>query len=427
MSTEWQFLVTLNERLRPLRDPVEIQEVGVHLIGEHLQASRVNYAHIDGDQFVLKRSYVRAAAPFADRGSVARFGDAVVEACRRGETAVVSDVHADPRFTDAERAQFLASGTAGVVAVPLIKEGRWLATFAVHSATPRRWTRDQIALVEVTAERIWGTGERARAEEALSRSDDRQAFLRKLNDTIRPLADPSRILAETCRLIGRHLRVNRVAYGEIDGDYCTIVNDYVDGLASQAGRFRWTALGGSRTKEILSGGTLFANDTSTEPHTTAEREALQSAGIGAYICPLLVKDGRFVGSFGIHSREPRVWTADEIALAQDVADRIWSTLEHRKAEAELRANEERLEFLLWLNDALRPLSDPGEVQATAARLLGQHLGACRVGYAEFDASGGYAIRREYARGVPPLVGQPPGIAHGKELIEALRRGETIVV
>ena len=57
-------------------------------------------------------------------------------------------------------------------------------------------------------------------------SDERQ-FLVTLNDTIRPLADPSRILAETCRLLGTHLRANRVAYGEVDGDVCTIVDDYV--------------------------------------------------------------------------------------------------------------------------------------------------------------------------------------------------------
>ena len=426
MSDEWQFLVTLNERLRPLRDPVEIQEVAVRLIGEHLQASRVNYAHIDGNEFVVRQSYARAVPPFADRGPVASFGRAVVEACRRGETVVVSEVHTDSRLTHAERAQFLASEIAAFGAVPLIKEGRWLATFAVYSATPRTWTRDQIALVEVTAERIWGVGERARAEEALSRSDDRQAFLRKLNDTIRPLADPARILAETCRLMGRHLRVNRVAYGEIAGDYCTIVNDYVNGLPSQAGRFRWTELGGSRTEEILRGGTLFVNDTSTEPHTAAEREALQAAGIGAYICPLLVKEGRFVGSFGIHSREPRVWTADEIALVQDVADRIWTTLEYRKAEAELRANEERLEFLLRLNDALRPLSDPADVQETAARLLGQHLGTARAGYAELDGSK-YMIRREYTSGAPPLAGPRLGVTLSGELHEAFRRGETVVV
>ena len=49
MSVEWQFLITLNEQLRPLKDPIAIQEVAVRLIGQHLQASRVNYAHIEGE------------------------------------------------------------------------------------------------------------------------------------------------------------------------------------------------------------------------------------------------------------------------------------------------------------------------------------------------------------------------------------------
>ena len=46
------------------------------------------------------------------------------------------------------------------------------------------------------------------------------------------------------------------------------------------------------------GWTLSVNDTSTESHTAEERAALQAADIGAYICPLLIKDGRFVGAFG---------------------------------------------------------------------------------------------------------------------------------
>ena len=92
MSTGWDFLITLNEHLRPLKDPVAIQEVAVRLIGEHLHASRVNYAHIEGDEFVISRSYADGVPPFAGRGSVARFGQAIVDACRRGETVVVDDV-----------------------------------------------------------------------------------------------------------------------------------------------------------------------------------------------------------------------------------------------------------------------------------------------------------------------------------------------
>ena len=255
----WQFLVTLNERLRPLGDPVEIVEIAVRSIGEHLQASRVNYAQIEADEFVIKQSYVHGVPPLAGRGPVMRFGTATVDACRRGETVVVDDVQTDPRFTAVERAQLLESQIAAFVGAPLIKQREWVATLGVHSATARTWTRDQIALVEVVAERTWGASARARAEETLVRLEDRQAFLHELSDAIRPLSDPACILAETCRLLGMHLGVNRVAYAEIDGDFCTIVNDYVNGVASMAGRSRWTDMGGSRTGAILKGRTLWVN------------------------------------------------------------------------------------------------------------------------------------------------------------------------
>jgi PAS domain S-box-containing protein len=426
MSVEWHFLITLNEQLRPHKDPIAIQEVAVRLLGEHLLAHRVNYATIDGDEFVISESYADGIPPFAGRRPVARFGKAIVDAYRRGETAAVDDVETDARLTDAEREQLLADGTAAFVGTPLIKGGRWLASLSVHSVTPRTWTHDQIALVEITADRTWSAAERARAEEALGRSEGRQAFLHRLNDTIRRLADPAQILDEACGLLGTYLGVNRVAYGEIAGDDCTIVHDYVDGVPSLTGHVPWRTLGGSRTADILKGWTLSVNDTSTESHTADERAALEAADIKAYICPLLIKDGRFAASFGIHSRSPRVWTADEITLVEEVADRIWTTLEHRRAEAELRANEERLAFLLRLNDAVRPLSDPAAIQETAARHLCEFLGAARAGYAELERRE-YVIRHEHTRGVEPLAGMPLRITTQGMLGDALRRGETIAV
>src|SRR4051794_14948892 len=148
MSVEWHFLIRLNEQLRPLKDPVEIQEVAVRLLGEHLHASRVHYAHIDGDEFVVKKSYADGIQPFDGRGPIARFGAAIVGACRRGETVAVDDVNTDPRLTDAEREHLASDDIGAFVGVPLIKDGRWLATFAVHNAAPRTWTQDQIALIE---------------------------------------------------------------------------------------------------------------------------------------------------------------------------------------------------------------------------------------------------------------------------------------
>ena len=95
---------------------------------------------------------------------------------------------------------------------------------------------------------------------------------------------------------------------------------------------------------------------------------------------------------------------DEIRTRRGGGGSNRATLEHYKAEAELRANEERLAFLLRLNDTLRPLSDPDAVLESAARLLAEHLDVTRVGYAGLEG-GGYVIRHEHTRGVAPLAGR----------------------
>jgi len=284
MSVEWQFLITLNEQLRRIRDPAEVQNTAKRLLGEHLHASRVHYAQVDGDEFVIRRSYADGVAPLTGRGPIARFGTAIVEACRRGETVVVDDVNTDPRFTDADRAQLLEVATHGFVGTPLIKDGRWLGTFAVHSATPRTWTRDQIALIELTAERMWGTGERARVEEALGRNEGRLTFLQRLNDTLRPLADPARIIEQACRLLGTHLHVSRVAYAEIEGEEGTILHDWVDGVSSMVGPVQWAAFVGSHTADILKGWTLAVNDTATDA-PTSKTPAAKAPGSSRSIRP----------------------------------------------------------------------------------------------------------------------------------------------
>jgi PAS domain S-box-containing protein len=78
-------------------------------------------------------------------------------------------------------------------------------------------------------------------------------------------------------------------------------------------------------------------------------------------------------------------------LFRDVTDR-------RAAEQALRELGERQSFLLELSDALRPLSDPVQIQASASRLVGTRLGASRVFYYEYDDDAGQGvIHRDFVR------------------------------
>jgi PAS domain S-box-containing protein len=161
------FLLRLNDALRPLNDPGEIQDVTVRLLGEHLGANRVNYSAIDGDEFTVLRSYTSGVAPFHATGDVASFGRALRDSCGRGETFAVDDVHTDVRLTDTDRVILLASEIEAVAVAPLHKGGRLLAVLSAHSATPRNWTGDEIASLEQAAERTWAAVEQARVEGAL--------------------------------------------------------------------------------------------------------------------------------------------------------------------------------------------------------------------------------------------------------------------
>jgi PAS domain S-box-containing protein len=387
MSDEWHFLVTLNERLRPLKDPVEIQEIAVRLICEHLQADRVNYAQIEGNEFVVKQSYARGVPPFAGRGRGERFGKAIVDTFRRGETVVVNDVRTDRRFMDAERVQLLESDIAAFVGVPLTKEGRWDSVLGVHSSTPRHWTRDQIALVEVTADRTWSAGAREHAEEALNRTNDRQSFLRHLNETIRqvadpaeielrrneerlkfllrlndalrPLSDPGDVQETAARLLGQHLSATRVGYAEMDGGRYTIRREYTNGVPPLAGQPPGILVGDELGAALRRGETIVVNDVQTDPRlSNVERASLHERQIAALIGATLFKDGRMVAAFGANHVAPRVWTQSEVSLVHDVAERTWDAVERTRAEAALREQKQRLRIALeasaggsWIWDA----------------------------------------------------------------------------
>jgi PAS domain S-box-containing protein len=166
------FLLRFNDAVRPLSDPMQILDVTLRLLGEHLGVSRVAYSVVEGDDFVVLASYEHEVAPVRGRGQIAAFGANLIEAYQRGESVLVTDVRADPRFSDAERTNLLAIDIMAFARVMLRKDGRLVATFGVNSVTPRAWTDDEITLIEQTAERMWSAAERARAETALRENEE---------------------------------------------------------------------------------------------------------------------------------------------------------------------------------------------------------------------------------------------------------------
>jgi len=167
------FLLKLSDALRALNDPADVQETAARLLGEHLGVNRVGYAEMEDHGYVIRREYTRGVAPLVGHGPSGTFGAALSEAYRRGDTVVVNDVSSDPRFTESERVRMEGRQIAAFIGTTLVKNGRFLAAFGANNATPREWTPTEIALVRDVAERTWDAVERARAEASLREREQR--------------------------------------------------------------------------------------------------------------------------------------------------------------------------------------------------------------------------------------------------------------
>ncbi|MBV8990059.1 MAG: GAF domain-containing protein, partial [Solirubrobacterales bacterium] len=196
------FLLTLSDALRPLGDPVEVQDVAARLVGEHLGSDRACYIEIEPaqDLAVITREYLRGEA-VSLRGrhpiSAFRFG---VDQSREGRPVVWTDIPRDPRLPDSERPSYAALSIVSAVNVPLIKDGELVAILTVTNAQPRDWMPGEIALLEDVAERTWAAMQRASAEAKLREraawlAAQKEAFQAAVNGA--PLRDSLGVLIRT--------------------------------------------------------------------------------------------------------------------------------------------------------------------------------------------------------------------------------------
>ena len=188
-------------------------------------------------------------------------------------------------------------------------------------------------------------------EETSRASKERQAFLLELSDALRPLVDPIVIQATACQLLLEHLRVDRVAYAEVaeDGETVAILRDHTSpGTPSAAGEYLLREFPSFET--LLREGKPATIEDAAADQRVGEpeyRQHWQRSGVRAAIIYPLVKLGRLVAIFFAHDNAPHAWSEGDASLVAEVGERTWEAVERARAEASLRAHEERYRRLLY--------------------------------------------------------------------------------
>ena len=289
--------------------------------------------------------------------------------------------------------------------------------------------------------------ERKRAEAVLRESEALQAYLLQLNDALRPLIDPETIQREAMRLLGERLGVSRAQYYTADetGEYLSSSGGYTDGAPAAIGRFRLIEFGKYAYDGFHAGETQVVSDARIDPRISETvLKSYETVGFLAYIGVPFVQRGRFLGTIAVHQACPRQWTESERIMVEETAVRAGMAVEQARAELALRESEGRQSFLLRLSDALRPLTEAGEMAEVAARMLGEHLGVPQADYTETngDGDGNGAVRapvdgphvdrphtREFdgnGNGHSPRRSQFRPEELGERFGEAARSGRTVV-
>jgi signal transduction histidine kinase len=100
----------------------------------------------------------------------------------------------------------------------------------------------------------------------------------------------------------------------------------------------------------------------------------------------------------------------------------------KRAEALIRASEERFRFLNDLSEATRTLADPAQIMAVMARMLGEHLHASRCAYADMARDGDrFTILHDYTDGCVSTVGNYELSLFGPRAVATLNRGQTLII
>lgn len=169
------FLLRLNDAMRPLENPAEIQETAMKILGSHLEVHRAYYSEIleDGDTLAGRQGYVKDIEPVTGKSRISDFNAKLHRQLSEGKTLVVEDLLKAYQHDSEARDKIDASQIRSMIAVPLIKNEQLLAVVTVQQKTPRQWNQEEIALVEEVCEQTWTAMEKAQSEKALRESEQR--------------------------------------------------------------------------------------------------------------------------------------------------------------------------------------------------------------------------------------------------------------
>jgi signal transduction histidine kinase len=177
-------IASVSDRIGASEDPAELLYDVSHLVGVQLGARRCLFTEIDleHDRGIVRRDYCRGVPSVAGVYRISDYAEVTLRAMQSGKIVVNCDSRIDPRTAADYEKTYAPNGERSYVAVPLLRDGRWVAELWISDDVPRQWSEQDVALLSSVAERVWTAVEKLRVVAALRESEARERRLRAAAD-----------------------------------------------------------------------------------------------------------------------------------------------------------------------------------------------------------------------------------------------------
>ena len=344
------FLLKLSDTLRPLNDPRDVQRIASHMLGEHLGVNRAGYGIIEGEDVIVAGTYTNDVFPLEGTFPYRAFGEMLGKDHDNIEAVVINDIATDPYLSDFMRDNLRALDIVAHAGVMYRKDDQWIATFSIQCKAARTWTKDELNLLREVGERIVAEGERIRAEMRLRQSEERHAFLLRLGDALRPLADPLEIQQTAVNMLGTHRDASCVTFSDVFvEERCTVVAvEYrKPGVPSLLGRYEHERFPGILAD--LSGGQPLIVENMNNVRED-DHEFLTSLPFKSMISFPLMRNGQLMATMTVRDAQAHPWSTRDVDFLKETAERTWAMIERARAVASLRENQRQLTELVKQKD-----------------------------------------------------------------------------
>ena len=174
--------------------------------------------------------------------------------------------------------------------------------------------------------------------------DIRRDALFQLTDLVRDAATPDEILFGASRILGATLGASRAGFGVVDAgrDTMHIARDWhAEGVASLSGAINLRQFG-KFVDRLKAGHPVVVDDVRKDTRTESAATVLAAMNSTALIYLPVIEDGELAALMYINCAGPRSWSADDIELVREVAERTRTASERLRNEIALAASEAKL-------------------------------------------------------------------------------------